>query len=145
MHKEGFAVADNISVLVVDDDADTVESIRMVLEHVGWEVRTASSAESGLAQLETFKPDVILLDVMMPDGTEGFQFVWSLRNESSSGLADVPIIILSAIHSTTPLRFYPQKTDGTYAPGEFLPVQGFIDKPADPAALVTKIKQVIGK
>lgn len=138
-------MAETISVLVVDDDPDIVESVRMVLEHAGCEVCTASSAKSGLAQLDAFKPDVILLDVMMPDGTEGFHFVWSLRNEYPPEIANVPIIILSAIHSTTPLRFYPQETDGTYKPGEFLPVQDFIDKPADPAALVAKIKQVTGK
>jgi len=138
-------VAETISVLIVDDDPDIVESVRMVLEHAGCEVRTASSPKSGLAQLDEFKPDVILLDVMMPDGTEGFHFVWSLRNEYPPEIANVPIIILSAIHSTTPLRFYPQETDGTYKPGEFLPVQDFIDKPADPAALVAKIKQVTGK
>lgn len=138
-------MAEPINVLVVDDDPDIVESVRMVLEHAGCCVCTASSPKSGLAQLETFRPDVVLLDVMMPDGTEGFHFVWTLRNEYPPEIANVPIVILSAIHNTTPLRFYPQETDGTYKPGEFLPVQDFIDKPADPAVLVAKIKQVTGK
>jgi CheY-like chemotaxis protein len=138
-------VAETVNVLVVDDDPDIVESIRMVLEHAGYVVRAASSPKGGLAQLDVFKPDVILLDVMMPDGTEGFHFVWSLRNECPPEVANVPVIILSSIHSTTPLRFYPQVGDGTFKPGESLPVQGFIDKPADPAALVTKIRQVTGK
>lgn len=130
-------------VMVVDDDPDIVSILRLVLETAGHEVQTASSANEAFEKLAPFGPDLILLDVMMPDGTEGFQFVWKVRNECPEELAQVPIIILSAIHETTRLRFYPEKDDGTYRPGEFLPVQGFIDKPADPKRLLEKIDQVL--
>lgn len=136
-------MAATAKVLVVDDDPDIVETIRMVLENSGYEVTAANSASEALADLATSRPDLILLDVMMPDGTEGFQFVWKLRNEFPPELSEVPILILSAIHDTTKLRFYPSRTDGTYKPGEFLPVQGFMDKPVEPGTLLQKIKEVL--
>ena len=130
-------------VMVVDDDPDVVEILRLVLETADYEVESAESAPQGLEKVGKFCPDLILLDVMMPDGTEGFQFVWKLRNEFPPELAETPIVILSAIHETTRMRFYPSKSDGTYRPGEFLPVQGFIDKPADPEMLLKRIDQVL--
>lgn len=136
-------MAKTAKVLVVDDDPDIVETLRLVLESANYEVETAVSPQKAFEALERFAPDVILLDVMMPDGTEGFHFVWKLRNEYPPELAQTPIVILSAIHETTKLRFYPDQTDGTYTPGEFLPVQGFIDKPAEPAALLKRIEQVL--
>ena len=126
-------------ILIVDDDPDIVESLRMVLESADYQVAAARSSQEAFQQVDSFKPDLILLDVMMPDGTEGFHFVWKLRNEYPEDVKDIPIIILSAIHDTTKLRFYPDRDDGTYKAGEFLPVQGFIDKPAEPAALLTKV------
>jgi CheY-like chemotaxis protein len=141
--KEGTSVASTAKVLVVDDDPDIVETLRLVLESAGHSVETASSAQQAFGKLESFCPNLILLDVMMPDGTEGFHFVWKLRNEYPPELAQTPIVILSAIHETTKLRFYPDQTDGTYTPGEFLPVQGFIDKPADPQVLLKQIEQVL--
>ncbi len=127
-------------ILVVDDDPDIVESIRMVLQSADYEVEDAASMKEGLDKTQQWRPDLILLDVMMPDGTEGFHFVWKLRNEFPVELSNTPIVILSAIHNTTKLRFYPDKGDGTYEPGEFLPVQGFIDKPAEPSVLLAKIR-----
>lgn len=130
-------------ILVVDDDPDIVESIRMVLESANYEVEDAASMQEGLEKTRECAPDLILLDVMMPDGTEGFHFVWKLRNEFPANLSNVPIVILSAIHNTTKLRFYPDKSDGTYKAGEFLPVQGFIDKPAEPSVLLAKIRSTL--
>ncbi|OIO89889.1 MAG: hypothetical protein AUJ92_20295 [Armatimonadetes bacterium CG2_30_59_28] len=103
----------------------------------------AGSAEKGLSKVQSDRPDIIILDVMMPDGTEGFHFVWSLRQHADRNIADTPILMVTAIHDKTKLRIYPDRTDGTYKSGEFLPVQGFIDKPAQPEDLVAKIKGVL--
>jgi CheY-like chemotaxis protein len=130
-------------ILVVDDDPDIVESLKLVLVSSGYEVEAASSVAAAFEKLEGYHPDLILLDIMMPDGTEGFHFVWRLRNQCSSVVANTPILVLSAIHHTTSLRFYPDQSDGTYEPGEFLPVQGFIDKPVEPSVLLNKIKDVL--
>lgn len=131
-------------ILVVDDDPDIVEAIKLVLAANSFQVSTSYSAEDGIAKARAEKPDLILLDVMMPDGTEGFEFVWELRADADPGVKKTPIVLLTSIHQTTELRFYPNQSDTTYRPGEYLPVQGFLDKPVQPASLVTKINQVLG-
>ncbi len=131
-------------ILVVDDDPDIVESLRMVLESANYDVDTASSPQEGFSRIEANPPDLILLDIMMPDGTEGFHFVWQLRNQLPEPINQVPILVLTAIHSTTQLRFYPDQKDAEYAPGEFLPVQGFMDKPVEPSLLLRRVGEVLG-
>jgi CheY-like chemotaxis protein len=136
-------MAKGATILVVDDDPDIVESLRLVLTSAGYEVETAGTIAEAYAAVERHRPDLILLDIMMPEGTEGFHFVWKLRNQYPPEIANTPILVLSAIHSTTRLRFYPDQSDGTYQPGEFLPVQGFIDKPVEPRVLLEQIAQIL--
>lgn len=130
-------------ILVVDDDPDIVESIKLVLAANSYQVTTAGNAEDGLARARGDKPDLILLDVMMPEGTEGFEFVWELRADSDAAVKNIPVVVLTAIHDTTELRFYPEQSDSTYKEGEYLPVQGFIDKPVEPRSLLAKIDKVL--
>jgi hypothetical protein len=49
----------------------------------------------------------------------------------------------TGIHGTTEMRFYPEQTDGTYQPGEFLPVQGWIDKPIKVEDLLSKVEAIL--
>ena len=138
-------MSEKATILVVDDDPDILDSVTLVLESEAYHVETARSAAEALEKVVVVNPDLILLDVMMPDGTEGFQFVWKLRNEFPDQIAQTPIVVLTAIHDTTQLRFYPDQEDGTYKAGEYLPVQGFIDKPADPPDLLARVAEALGK
>jgi len=131
-------------ILLVDDDPDIVEAMRLVLEGHDHEVATAANATEAEKQTVDFRPDLILLDIMMPEGTEGFQFVWHLRNGMPEEVRKTPVVVLSAIHSKVDLRFYPEDSDGTYEAGEYLPVEGFIDKPAAPQELLSKVRDVLG-
>jgi CheY-like chemotaxis protein len=130
-------------VLVVDDDQDLREVLRIVLEDAGYQVIMAESGPRGLEMAEGERPDLMVLDVMMPERTEGFHVVWNLRNQDEPHLRDLPVIILTAIHQQTDLRFYPDAKDGTYGAGEYLPVQGFVDKPVEPQALLKEIQRVL--
>ncbi len=136
-------MAEGARILVVDDDPDICESLRMVLEKADYEVETVGGPDEAFQAIESRPPDLILLDIMMPNGTEGFHFVWKLRNQYPAPVKDIPIVVLTAIHATTQIRFYPDESDGTYEPGEFLPVQGFIDKPTEPSVLLDKIREVL--
>jgi CheY-like chemotaxis protein len=132
-----------VTILVVDDDRDLVATLRMVLEGAGYRVVSAPDAVLGMATAADERPDLILLDIMMPNATEGFHFVWKLRRREEPYFQKVPIVVLSAIHETTELRFYPDSGDGTYRAGEFLPIQDFVDKPLDPARLLERIGRVL--
>jgi len=130
-------------ILLVDDDPDLVHVLTLVLEGRGYQVASAHEPKRGLEIADAERPSLIVLDVMMPEGTEGFHFVWNLRNRPEVYFQQVPIIMLTAIHQRTPLRFYPDSGDGTYQAGEYLPVQGFVDKPVEPGALVSEVERVL--
>ena len=128
-------------ILVVDDDPDTVEVIRMTLESAQYEVISASNGEEGLRRVVADKPDLIILDVMMDTTTAGFQFSLELRSpEEDSPYAaywNIPILMLTAIHTTTPLRFGPDQ--------DYLPVDEFVEKPIAPESLLKKVAALLAK
>ena len=132
-----------IKILVVDDDRDLARTLRVVLEGAGYRVLLAHDAARGLELAERERPQLIVLDVMMPEGTEGFHFVWTLRQDPDLYGQRVPIVMLTAIHDKTDLRFYPDSGDGTYQAGEYLPVQEFLDKPVDPEQLLERVAEVL--
>lgn len=130
-------------IVVIDDDPDFVEAVRLILEAGGHEVHAAGSPEEGRARIESVRPDLVLLDVMMPEATEGFHLVWALRRHPDPAVREVPILLLTALHATTDLRLYPDLADATYGPGEYLPVQGFLEKPVEPSLLLRRIAEVL--
>jgi CheY-like chemotaxis protein len=128
-------------ILIIDDDPDIVTAVRLTLESAGHQVADARGAAEGVAKLKADRPDMIVLDVMMETHTEGFQLALKLRNpDPSSEFAayrDIPILMLTAIHSSTPLRFEPTI--------DYLPVDLFVDKPIDPDDLIAKVSWVLSR
>ncbi|OFX17123.1 MAG: hypothetical protein A2Z18_01255 [Armatimonadetes bacterium RBG_16_58_9] len=119
-----------------------LSTTRLLLESRGFGVATAANGEDGMRKLEECRPDVVLLDVMMPDRTEGFHWLYALRRNSDEVIRSVPVIIVSSIHDTTDLRFHEGDSDET---GNYLPAQGFLDKPVDPDELACKIELVLAE
>ena len=136
-------MSEKAKILIVDDDRDLVAVMRLVLQKEGYRVVDAAGPAEGIATVEAERPDLILLDVMMPDATEGFHFVWNLRQKPGSYFREVPIVIVSAIHSKTDLRFYPESGDGSYRAGEYLPIQEFLDKPVAPVELLRVVARAL--
>ena len=132
-------------ILVVDNDLNIARVIQVALQAKGHEVLTAGSKEEGEAAAVSNKPELMIVDVMMPKGTEGFHLVWKIRQMEDEALRGVPIIMVTGIHDTTELRFYPDQSDGTYGPGEFLPVQGWLDKPINVEDLLGKVNNLLGE
>jgi len=128
-------------ILVIDDDPDDVLAIRMCLENEGYEILEAKNGKDGLEVMHRDRPDLIILDVMMDTATEGFQLALKLRSQDPQSelkeFSDIPILMLTAIHSTTPLRFEPDI--------EYLPIELFVDKPIDPDDLAGKVAWILGK
>ena len=133
----------DVKILVVEDDQDQADALKIVLEAEGYDTLHALDAPRGLALARAERPDLILLDVMMPTGTEGFHFVWDLRKDPDPAVKGVPIIVMTAIHEKTKLRFYPDQADPEYQPGEYLPVQAFLDKPVKSEALLSEVKAAL--
>lgn len=80
-------------ILMIDDEPDFVEMVRMRLEANGYEVCTASAGEEGLKVAQAENPHLILLDVMMP-GMDGFQVLRKLRSMPDTKY--IPVIMLTA-------------------------------------------------
>lgn len=131
------------SILIVEDDPDLVAAARLLLERRGYRVSSAGDALEAKRKVESERPRLILLDIMLPNGTEGFHFVWYLRDHPDPRLRATPIVVVSAIHRTVDLRLFPEEPDGEYAPGEFLPVQAFLDKPVVPSELVREVERAL--
>lgn len=81
------------TILVVDDEEDIRTVLRLTLTRAGFEVREAGSGEAALLYVAETKPDLILLDVLMP-GMDGFAVCRALRQKKET--ADMPILLFSA-------------------------------------------------
>jgi CheY-like chemotaxis protein len=124
-----------IKILVIDDDKDLQDIMSLVLEENGFSVVSAYGPEEGLQMVRSEKPDLIILDVLMPDNFEGFDVARTIREDLN--LRELPIILLTAVHveKKVPYRFAPHE--------EYLPVDYFYDKPVQPEVLVAKVKELL--
>jgi excisionase family DNA binding protein len=116
-------------VLIVDDDDHLRDYVRVNLEMEGYTVREAGSAEEGMRVLDDARPDLILLDVMMPevDGWEMLQ-----RVHDRHGIGSVPVVMFSG-------KVDERAADKAAEHG----AKGFLGKPFDPHELVAQTKQLL--
>jgi two-component system alkaline phosphatase synthesis response regulator PhoP len=121
------------TILVIDDDIDLVEIIRVTLENQGYRVIDAQTGDRGLAMAVEQDPDLILLDVMMGKVDEGFHVAYELRKNDVT--AETPILMLTAVTDRTGFEFDPQRDK------EFLPVNEFLHKPVSPRSLVDMVRK----
>ncbi|HEU5212489.1 MAG TPA: response regulator [Gaiellaceae bacterium] len=117
------------SILIVDDDDRIREFVRVNLEMEGYIVREAASAEEGLSALEAEPPDLILLDVMMPQ-VDGWEML--RRVQERHGVGAIPVIMFSG-----------KVDDETLADAEARGAQAFIGKPFNPQQLIESTKQLL--
>ncbi len=130
----------NQKILIIDDDPDIVEAMRMPLEANAYNVITASNGKEGLQRVKDEIPDLIILDVMMETDTEGFHVAYELRSEEPDSdykdCRNIPILMITAISQKKGMIFSPEKDD------MFLPVDGFIEKPVQPKDLLKKVAEL---
>jgi DNA-binding response OmpR family regulator len=124
-------------ILIIDDDKDLLFALELILKNHGYEVETAITPEAGTNKVLETRPDLVILDVVMPSAYEGFEVARAIREEY--GLIELPIVMLSQIHDVkkVPYRFAPDK--------EYLPVDVFLDKPTDLEEVIDTIKDVLGE
>ena len=116
-------------VLIVDDDERVREYVRVNLEMEGYSVREAGSADEGLGVLEEVSPDLILLDVMMPE-VDGWEML--RRVQQRHGVGAIPVVMFSG-----------KVNEQSAAEATALGAQGFVVKPFDPQQLIEQAKQLL--
>lgn len=128
-------------ILVIDDDPDLVESIRITLEANDYQVFSAANGTEGLRLTKEIFPDLIILDVMMDSITEGFQVSQQLRSRDPQSeyraYSKIPILMLTAISEKMHMKFSPKDDE------DYLPVDEFMEKPIRFGALLEKVKALI--
>jgi two-component system alkaline phosphatase synthesis response regulator PhoP len=125
-------------ILVVDDDPDIREAIGIVLEANGYEVVTAQDGEEGLAKLKEERPDLMILDLLMPK-MDGFAVCKELKDPRRAKYAHIPIIILSSVKESASQRRYELET------GVQLDVDDYAEKPIDHNVLIERVKKILKK
>jgi CheY-like chemotaxis protein len=120
-------------ILIVDDDPDFREFVRIVLESHGYRVWEASNAPAGLALMRGERPDLVLLDAMMSYELAGIGIIRTVRSDPE--LAHIPLILISAVLSEDEDRFLP--------PDERAMVDRFLSKPISPDDLLTVVSNVL--
>ena len=125
-------MADKKLILLVDDDPDFVEAVRVIVENGGYEVEVAYDGQEGLEAVAERKPDLIVLDVMMPV-MNGHEACAKLKGNEET--AEIPIILLTSVADRV--------TTSTYTHRDMLEseAEDYMPKPVEPAELLDRIKR----
>jgi len=123
-------------ILIVDDDPDLVEAVSIILESKGYEVSAAYGGIEGLEKAKTENPDLIVLDVMMPD-KDGYVVCKELKEDPK--YQSIPILLLTAVVSKISTTRYTQQM------GMETEADDYVDKPVEPEELVRRIETLLSK
>ncbi len=119
-----------LKILVCDDERHIVRLIQVNLEKQGYQVVTAYDGKEGLEKIKAEKPDMCVLDVMMPY-MDGFEVLKSLRREPET--MDLPVIMLTA-----------KAQDKDVFEGYHYGADMYLTKPFNPMELVSFVKRILG-
>ena len=129
-------------ILVVDDEADVVAYLSTVFTDAGYAVSTAANGKEALERVRSDRPDLVSLDISMPE-TSGLRFFRDMREDES--LKDVPIVVVTGV--TNPWA----SPQGLGSFERFLssrkglrPPEAFFEKPVDRDALLAKVAELLG-
>lgn len=116
-------------ILVIDDSSTNIVLLDALLQREGYEVITSLGATEGLKYVKNLKPDLILLDLLMPE-VNGFDFMKSFNEMDND--KDIPVIIVSAVGTSENKKISKE-----------LGATNFINKPVDIPALLNLIKNTL--
>ena len=123
-------------ILAVDDDPDILDAVTMILESQGYQVVTAHDGIEGLANLKAEKPDLMVLDLLMPK-MDGWAVCKELQDPRWSKYKDIPILILTSVREDASRRRYELET------GLELDVDDYVEKPFSPDILLERVSKLI--
>ena len=120
-------------ILVVDDDPDITYAVSLFLKKAEHDVQTDSSRGEGMTALATWKPDLMILDVMMEQPDDGIAMAQQLRREGNR----VPIVMLTSVGKVTGMSFDRDS--------DLVPVDAFFEKPVKPDELLRTLSELLKK
>jgi len=123
-------------ILIVDDDPVFVDATKTILESRNYDVITAFDGDEGLQKVKDEKPDLVLLDIIMPT-EDGFHVCQQIKKDPK--LADIPVIILTSFAK------YKGETNIPVSAGLELEAEGYIDKPVSPDELLRTVEEMLKK
>ena len=122
------------TILIIDDDRDFAAAVQHLLERAGHRVRLASDGREGYDVACALVPDLILLDVMMTERTEGFFVLKRIR--ANPALEATPVIVISSIYTDVPaFRIDPD--------AGWLPATIFLPNPIAPERLLAEVTRLL--
>ena len=125
-------------ILIVDDDPDIRDAASIILESAGHEVVTAQDGLEGLELLKAEKPDIMILDLLMPK-MDGFSVCKELQDTRWSKFRGMPILILTSVREEASRRRYELET------GLELDVADYVEKPIAPEVLLERVARLVKK
>jgi CheY-like chemotaxis protein len=128
----------NTKILIVDDDPDLTKALKVTLESRQYTVLTAASRSEGMKKIKSNKPDLVILDIVMSTWQDGFEMSRELKADPL--YKNMPILILTAVKNKTGIDFKSSAGDPNW-----LPVEGFLDKPVEPELLLAEVEKLLSK
>lgn len=119
-------------VIYFEDDKDMVELVRIILGREGYQVEGVAEGQAGIKAVQQNSPDIILLDLMLPD-MDGWEIFRQLKHDEST--ADIPVIVITAKAQSI------DKVLGL----EIAKVDDYISKPFRPNELVDRVEEVLAR
>ena len=123
------------SILIIDDDQDILEALRIILEGESYKVRVALDGQQGLKAIEEEKPDLIILDLLLP-GKDGVSVCESLKTRPE--YRNIPVIVLTALTKKMGDKIFTQREEKVLRE-----VDGYLDKPVNPQELLIKVRELL--
>jgi two-component system alkaline phosphatase synthesis response regulator PhoP len=127
-------MGDKAKILLVDDDPDFIESTKIVLESKPYDIITASNGDEGIKKARDEKPDLIILDVIMPV-QDGFSAADTLKKDAE--LSKIPVIMLTSFADKR------GETSVSVSQGMALDAEDYIDKPVTPEVLLKRVERLL--
>ena len=120
-----MAVTNESSILIIDDSSTNIRLVSKMIEHLGHKIHIAKDGVQALRLLTKLKPNIILMDIKMPQ-MDGFECCKRIRSVASLGT--IPIIFMSGSHG-----------EDDIGKARLMGAQAYVTKPIDPEALINEI------
>jgi twitching motility two-component system response regulator PilH len=129
-------------ILIVDDDPDVILFIATILKDHGYQTVDATNGQEGLRMVHSENPDMVLLDLMMPEKS-GIALLSELKKDEK--LKKIPVIMVTGVAGETGIDLEAFLKRGSAKGAEDIPLtpEGYVEKPVDPDRLIKLIKEFL--